>query len=156
MYLLPAQVLIPDVPALAQFAQQLAGLLGGGDRIGLEGGLGAGKTTLTQLLARELGIERGVESPTFILRQSFPVQNHPSITELIHYDFYRLAEQNAFTELGLADDWQNQQSLVVIEWIDRWPALIPDLTYHLRFDWRPDQIERHIWIHPRTGLKGGS
>ncbi|MEK7461401.1 MAG: tRNA (adenosine(37)-N6)-threonylcarbamoyltransferase complex ATPase subunit type 1 TsaE [Patescibacteria group bacterium] len=99
-----------------------------GDCLGLAGPLGAGKTTLTQSLAARLGIREAVDSPTFTLRQSYPA-THLTIKQLVHYDFYRLLSTAALAELGLADDWAQPQSLLVIEWVDKFPELLDQLSY---------------------------
>lgn len=56
-----------DLEDVKRLAKKLAPLLKEGDVISLSGDLGAGKTTLVQYLARELGVDDYVTSPTFAL-----------------------------------------------------------------------------------------
>ena len=85
----------------------------------LNGDLGAGKTSLTQGIAKGLGITRNVTSPTFnILKCYF---NKP--LNLYHIDAYRL--EGLHQELGF-DEFLQDDGLTVIEWSEFVPELIPD------------------------------
>jgi tRNA threonylcarbamoyladenosine biosynthesis protein TsaE len=111
--------------ALARFAQPGAVLL-------LAGELGSGKTTLTQAIARELGIPDPVTSPTFILMQRYDEGRIP----LIHADLYRLSQADP-DELELWDP----DSVSVIEWPDRLLTL-PEQWLQLELLILPDQSRR--------------
>lgn len=133
--------LLKTLEDLEKVALRLAGELQAGDRVGLIGGLGAGKTTLVQQLARRLGVLEPVDSPTFIVRQAFSVHQHPTIRRLVHIDLYRLGAQgdgqDRFDELGLRDDWEDAAALILVEWIDLWPALRAQTTDEITIDWQP-------------------
>jgi tRNA threonylcarbamoyladenosine biosynthesis protein TsaE len=107
--------------ATQAFGRLLGSLLRAGDVIGLLGPLGAGKTTLTQGIARGLEVpdERHVASPTFAL-----VNEHPGRVPLCHADFYRLRDSKELLELGL--DEMFERGATVIEWLDRFPSAAPD------------------------------
>src|SRR4051812_47701367 len=62
---LPHAVTLPDVDATRELGRRLADLVRPGDLVVLNGGLGAGKTTLTQGLGQGLGVSGAVISPTF-------------------------------------------------------------------------------------------
>jgi len=98
--------------AIGQFATE-------GDVICLYGDLGAGKTTLTQGLARGLGCDSRVTSPTFTL-----VQEHAGRMRLYHLDCYRLDGPEDLEPLG-ADDWLGREGICVIEWPERVLAALP-------------------------------
>jgi len=100
------------------FAEALAGSLGAGDMIALEGGLGAGKTTLARALIRALlgNSDAEVPSPTFTLIQTYNAEKF----EIWHADLYRLGDEEEVYELGL--DEARMHSLCLIEWPDRMPA----------------------------------
>src|SRR5215213_4506456 len=53
----------------------------------LQGELGAGKTTLTQLIAKNLGIKEKITSPTFNICQQYQIKNNYYLN---HFDFFRL------------------------------------------------------------------
>ena len=76
----------------------------------LNGDLGAGKTTMTQGLGRELGIHRPVKSPTFTIVREYREAKMP----LFHMDFYRL-ENDDLSSIDL-EGYLAEPGLVVIEW----------------------------------------
>lgn len=82
----------------------------------LNGDLGAGKTTMTQGLGRELGIHRPVKSPTFTIVREYREAKMP----LFHMDFYRL-EDDDLSSIDL-EGYLAEPGLVVIEW----PQLVMD------------------------------
>jgi tRNA threonylcarbamoyladenosine biosynthesis protein TsaE len=92
-------------------AQLLQELPAHGALLILSGPLGAGKTTLTQHLAKLLGSEAQVSSPSYTLIHEYPTPEG----ELIHMDAYRLGGADALYEFGL-EDYLSRARLVVIEW----------------------------------------
>lgn len=80
------------------------------DLLLLNGDLGAGKTTMTQGIARELGVRRPVKSPTFTIVREYPEARLP----LFHMDFYRL-ENDDLSSIDL-NSYLAEPGLVVIEW----------------------------------------
>ena len=85
----------------------------------LDGDLGAGKTTLTQGIARGLGIKRNVTSPTFTIQKIY----HGGRMELYHIDAYRL--EGISQDLGF-DEFLYDDGLTVIEWSQFVSELIPE------------------------------
>ena len=84
----------------------------GGDVLVLSGDLGAGKTTFTQGLARGLGIDERVTSPTFVISR---VHAHPlGGPDLVHVDAYRVGSALELDDLDLDSDLAT--SVVVVEW----------------------------------------
>jgi len=109
---------------------RLAKQLQPGDVLALAGDLGAGKTAFTQGLARGLGISRPVTSPTFTLINQYRT---PDGHILQHVDCYRLV--NAPLEMwhaGLVDLFDDD-NIVVIEWADRIPGLLPEEYLEIDF-----------------------
>lgn len=94
------------------FGEGLGRGLRAGDLVILTGGLGAGKTTLTQGLAEGLGVRGPITSPTFVIARI-----HPSLVggpALVHVDAYRLG---GFAELDDLDlDADLEDSVTVVEW----------------------------------------
>ena len=93
-----------------ELANKIASKLYGGDIILLNGDLGAGKTTFTKGLAKALGVEEVVTSPTF----TFMKEYHGRIP-LYHFDMYRVEDEDELYELGL-NEYLYMQGVCVIEW----------------------------------------
>lgn len=100
--------------------------------LALHGDLGAGKTTFTQLLAKELGVTDSVTSPTFVIQKIYST-NDKWWTQLIHIDAYRLNDSDDLKPLRLTELWDDPANLVVIEWPERIASHIPGHAMHLRF-----------------------
>ena len=77
----------------------------------LRGNLAAGKTTLTQAIAKEKGIEGEVTSPTFSLQQCYVGKDGAN---LYHYDLYRL-EHEEFMQMGLFEEFE-KSGWHMVEW----------------------------------------
>jgi tRNA threonylcarbamoyladenosine biosynthesis protein TsaE len=92
--------------------------------IALRGELGAGKTTFTQALARELGITEVVQSPTYVLMKWYPIDFN-QFKKLIHIDAYRLERPEEFDALKPETFLSNKENLVVIEWPERVTGQLP-------------------------------
>lgn len=92
--------------------RMLGAVLQAGDLVVLTGGLGAGKTTLTQGLGQGLGVRGPVTSPTFVIARV-----HPSLVggpALVHVDAYRLGGALELDDLDL--DASVDDSVTVVEW----------------------------------------
>jgi len=92
--------------------------------IALRGDLGAGKTTFVQALARELGIEETIQSPTYVLMKSYPI-SYAQFTKLIHIDAYRLENAKEFAALKPEQFLNDPQTLICIEWPERVEGALP-------------------------------
>lgn len=97
----------------------------------LDGDLGAGKTTLTQGIAKGLGIQRNVTSPTFTIQKIY----HGGRMNLYHIDAYRM--EGIEQDLGF-DEYFYDDGLTVIEWSQFMKYLIPEnylmISIHLLED----------------------
>ena len=96
-------------------AQEIAGQVEDGMIIALSGPLGAGKTTLVQALAHELGCRSVPKSPTFSLVRTYRV-THPTIKRLIHVDAYRIEDEKDLLPLGLDELIAEPGTIMAIEW----------------------------------------
>lgn len=103
---------LPTADVTRQLGRQLAALLRPGDLIILTGGLGAGKTTLTQGIGEGLEVSGRVSSPTFIIARSH--RNQGVGPDLVHVDAYRLGSLAELDDLDL--DSALDDSVTVVEW----------------------------------------
>jgi len=116
---LPVEVVVSTAAEMRALGRRLAALLHAGDLVILSGGLGAGKTTLTQGIGDGLGVRGPVTSPTFVIARVHP----PLVTAggpaspgraLVHADAYRLDSSLELDDLDL--DADTAISVTVVEW----------------------------------------
>ena len=93
--------------------------------VGLYGNLGAGKTTLTQCIAKAFGVIDPVTSPTFVLEKIYELTDQ-KFTHLIHIDAYRIEKSSELLHLGWDDLISDPNSLVLIEWPERVADIMPE------------------------------
>lgn len=105
-----------------RIGRQLGRLLRAGDCVALSGPLGAGKTVLVQGIAEGLDVppDEPVVSPTFVL-----VRQYSGRVPLYHVDAYRLRGADELWDIGVEELLTQGDGVVVIEWADRVPQLIP-------------------------------
>lgn len=103
-----------------------------GDVIALVGGLGAGKTRWTKGFARGLGYEGEVTSPTFPLVHEYGGGR----LRAFHFDLYRLKSEEELLGIGW-DEYCDQPGVMIVEWADLFPELLPAGTQWLRFEIQP-------------------
>lgn len=92
-----------------------------GDVVLLHGDLGAGKTTLTKGIARALGVQDTVSSPSFALVNEYVL---PYLT-LYHLDLYRLDDPDELESIGFTDLTSSDDAIAIVEWPERAGGLLP-------------------------------
>lgn len=115
-----AELSIADEQAMVAFGQRLASLLIPGMLVFLHGELGAGKTTLTRGLARGLGHQGAVKSPTYTLVEPYLDLSPP----LYHFDLYRLGDAEELEYMGMRD-YLDSGAVSVVEWPERGAGFLP-------------------------------
>lgn len=100
--------------------EQLAALLTAGDLIAYRGGMGAGKTTFTIGLARGLGLDAWVSSPTFAL-----VQEYEGALPLCHFDMFRITTADDLYSTGFFD-YLDRGVVLAVEWSENIEDCLPD------------------------------
>lgn len=108
-----------DADATRSVGATLAAQLRPGDVVSLAGELGAGKTCLVQGVARGLGIDARVTSPTFVL-----VKSYRGRLPLVHVDVYRLDQLQDVLDLG--DEVFAPDVVTFVEWGDAVAPVLPD------------------------------
>ena len=124
---------LEDEAAMEALGRELASSLMPGSVLALVGGLGAGKTHLAKGLAAGMGFEGEVTSPTFALVQEYRGGRLP----VFHFDFYRLETPQALLEIGW-DDFLDEEGVVIAEWADHFPDLMPEGTRWLKLKLLPE------------------
>ena len=140
-------VVVQSAGELQALAATIVKELTAGSMLLLYGELGAGKTTFVQGLARALGITDSVTSPTFVIASEYTIQNHPTITTLVHVDLYRLQEGKAANDPAVRDVVERASDpgrLTVIEWADRLGEDAPASAHHISFEHGKTPTERIV------------
>ena len=119
----------------------LAGLLGPGDVLLLEGNLGAGKTTMTKGIAEGLGVKGYVNSPTFTL-----VNEYRGRLPVYHLDCYRLESSREALDFGI-EEYIYGDGVTIIEWPERIKDILPTDFIRIRLGYLTD-TKRTILIEP--------
>lgn len=101
------------------FGYKLGKLLKSGDILCLNGDLGAGKTTLTQSIAKGLDVEDYVTSPTFTL-----INEYDGRYPVYHFDVYRIDDIDEMYDLGF-EEYIYSEGVTIIEWANRIEDILP-------------------------------
>ena len=112
--------------------EKLGQLAQPGDLYLLSGNLGAGKTSLTQGIARGLGSSDYALSPTFVLMRELRGR-----LPLYHIDLYRLDKIEEISGLGL-DDYLCGRGVCVIEWAEKGLTVLPAEHLMIKIDYLSD------------------
>ena len=125
------------------WAESFALTLKPGDTVALSGDLGAGKTVVSRGIARGLGFDGPVHSPSYALVHEYSGGRLP----LFHMDLYRLAPGADWEEIGL-DHYFTQDGICLVEW----PGRLPEgFNFTIRLD-LVSEGENERRIHIRRGL----
>ena len=111
-------------------AEAIGRSLIGGEVIELIGDVGAGKTTFTKGLARGLGVQDEVQSPSFTISRVYDARDGLLVS---HYDFYRLTDAGIIKN-ELIEASQDDKMITVIEWADIVESVLPEKRLTIRFE----------------------
>lgn len=90
--------------------ENFAKTLSGGTVVAMYGDLGAGKTAFVRGMAKGMGLDCRVSSPTFTI-----VNEYLGERELIHFDMYRLSDADELFDIGW-EDYLNRGAVCAVEW----------------------------------------
>ena len=100
-----------------------------GQVLTLTGDLGVGKTVFTQGLAKGLGIEEPVNSPTFTIVQVYEEGRLP----FYHFDVYRIGDVEEMEEIGY-EDYIYGEGVSLIEWANLIEEILPEHYTEIRIE----------------------
>jgi tRNA threonylcarbamoyladenosine biosynthesis protein TsaE len=123
-------------------AAEFAATLKPGDAVALRGTLGAGKTLFSRGVARALGYEGPVSSPSYAL-----VHEYEAAVPVYNMDLYRLAPGADWEEIGLAH-YLDGHGICLVEWPERLPEGWSPFTHEVRIE-HDGETGRRILIHKK-------
>lgn len=115
-----------DTKKLAEFAGKC---IKEGITLALIGNLGAGKTLFSKALAKTLGAEEEVTSPTFNIMNIYE-----GVCPIYHFDLYRLENLNQLEDIGFYEYTESEEGICLIEWADKFIEEMPENTVKVNFE----------------------
>jgi tRNA threonylcarbamoyladenosine biosynthesis protein TsaE len=112
--------------------EQLGSTLHPGTVVAFRGGLGMGKTVFIRGLARGLGYQGRVTSPTFTV-----VNEYNGRIPLFHFDMYRLPDADALFDIGW-EDYLDREGVCAVEWSERVDSALPEHTLRISIARHPE------------------
>lgn len=116
--------------------------------ISLQGGLGAGKTTLVRGFLHALGYEGAVKSPTYSLVEPYEFSRY----DVYHFDFYRLTDPLELEYMGVQDYFQHR-SICLVEWPDRAKEFLPDADITIAIQFMGEGRRVELTGHSEAGRR---
>lgn len=129
------RIISTNLQETEKIGYKLGTLLEAGDVICMTGDLGAGKTTMTQAIAKGLGVEEDVTSPTFAL-----IHEYDGRLPVYHFDVYRIQRMEEMEDLGY-EEYFYGQGVCIIEWASMIQEIIPPT---------------HLWLDIQHGIEENS
>ena len=130
------KIYLEDENKTKEIGYKLGNLLTPGSVICLIGDLGAGKTTMTQSLAKALEVDDYITSPTFTI-----VNEYEGKMPLYHFDVYRIGSSDEMYDIGY-EEYINGEGVCIIEWANLIEDILPDEYLYIDLD------------HVRVSVKG--
>ena len=130
----------------AKLAERIANSLHGGECIAFSGGMGMGKTTFTRLLAKSLGYEGDVQSPTFAIVNEYIGGR----LNVYHFDMYRISSFDDLYSTAFFEYCDDKNGVVVCEWSENIEGIdaLPDDRIDVKIERGEDENCRIFTITP--------
>ncbi len=113
-------ILLKNIDKTEKLGKLISEIVGRGCLICLNGSLGAGKTALTQIIAKNLGVNEYVNSPSFNLMNTYNGKY-----TIHHYDLYKLNSVEEVLDIGI-EDYLYTEDVVIIEWAEKIEEILPE------------------------------
>jgi tRNA threonylcarbamoyladenosine biosynthesis protein TsaE len=130
--------IIDSVEKTMELGFQLGLKLNAGDIVCLNGDLGAGKTHFSKGVAKGLGIEDQITSPTFTIVNEY----ESGRLKLYHFDVYRVNDPDEIANIGF-DEYIFSKGVSIIEWSEYIESLIPEDRINIVIKKLPDKGDNY-------------
>lgn len=107
----------------------------------LIGDLGAGKTTMTQSLAKALEVDDYITSPTFTI-----VNEYEGRIPLYHFDVYRIGSSDEMYDIGF-DEYIDGDGVCIIEWANLIEDILPNEYLYIEMNYK--ETGREMILTPK-------
>lgn len=131
------KLIINNLEEFNTFGEKLAKTLSEKDVISLDGDLGAGKTTLVQIVGRSLGVIDNITSPTFAI-----INIYNGDVDLYHLDLYRLEDPSELEVLDYETYFYPENAITFIEWASQGNGYLPEDLIVIRISKLNDEDEK--------------
>jgi len=135
------EVITKNARETQRLGEKIGRRLKKGAVLALYGELGSGKTTFIQGLARGLGVEKRVISPTFVFMRQYPLVGRA----FYHVDLYRIERIEEARGLGVEEVLADPEAVVAIEWAEKIDKILPRERTDIFFEYSGEK-ERKIKI----------
>lgn len=134
---------VDNIKETEKIGYMLGKLLTGGEIICMIGDLGAGKTTMTQSIAKGLDVEDYVTSPTFTI-----INEYSGRCPLYHFDVYRINDVDEMYDLGY-EEYFYSNGVSIIEWANIIEEILPTERLNIEISKKDNNEGREIAINGR-------
>ena len=125
----------------AHLAGTIGKIIREGTVICLDGELGVGKTLFVRALARTLGVESDVTSPTFNLMNIYE-----AACPIVHFDLYRITSEEELEDIGFYEYAEATEGIVLIEWAEKFPNAMPADHLSVRIEALNDEERQFTFV----------
>ncbi|WP_312700088.1 tRNA (adenosine(37)-N6)-threonylcarbamoyltransferase complex ATPase subunit type 1 TsaE [Sedimentibacter sp.] len=136
------EITVNNLDETQQIGKIIGRCLDKGDVLCLDGDLGVGKTSLTQFIAREFGVDEYITSPTFTI-----IKEYEGRLPFYHMDVYRLDSSDDMHDLGY-EEYIYSEGVTVIEWSEKIKEILPEERININIK-RVDDNSRILYIDGR-------
>ena len=136
------EITVNNLDETQQIGKIIGRCLDRGDVLCLDGDLGVGKTSLTQFIAREFGVDEYITSPTFTI-----IKEYEGRLPFYHMDVYRLDSADDMHDLGY-EEYIYSEGVTVIEWAEKIKEILPEERININIK-RVDDNRRILYIDGR-------
>lgn len=125
----------------AHLAGTIGKIIREGTVICLDGELGVGKTLFVRAVARTLGVESDVTSPTFNLMNIYD-----AACPIVHFDLYRITSEEELEDIGFYEYAEATEGIVLIEWAEKFPDAMPADHLSVRIEALNDEERQFTFV----------
>lgn len=117
----PKEISVKNIDETKELAEKFAKLVvekaqtvGKGTFVCLFGDIGAGKTAFSRFVAKNIGVEEKITSPSFVILNEY----HSGVIPVYHFDLYRLEDVGVKSIIDELEQYSEGKFLTLVEWAE--------------------------------------